>query len=67
MYRYLSSQQPSRAEKALLEHPRIVDAIAERDGEVTEFLMRRHISIARRAIAEQSTSDTAFLSVEETT
>src|SRR5690606_19888291 len=53
MYRYRSSQQSARPEKALAEHRRIVDAIAERDGELAELLMRRHITSARRAIADQ--------------
>lgn len=51
MYRYQSSQQSARPEKALFEHRRIVDAIAERDGDLAELLMRRHIGSARRAIA----------------
>ncbi len=53
MYRYQSSQQSARPEKALLEHRRIVDAVADRDGELAELLMRRHITSARRAIAAQ--------------
>jgi DNA-binding GntR family transcriptional regulator len=59
MYRYHSSQQSSRPEQALLEHRRIVDAIAEHDGEVAELLMRRHIQSARRAIAAHLSADAA--------
>lgn len=52
MYRFQSSQQFARPERALTEHRRIVDAIAEHDGELAELLMRRHIQQSRRAIAE---------------
>jgi DNA-binding GntR family transcriptional regulator len=58
MYRYQSSQQSARPERALQEHEQIVDAIAERDGELAETLMRRHIQRARRAVAEQLHSRT---------
>lgn len=57
MYRYQSSQQAARPAKALQEHEQIVDAIAERDGELAETLMRRHIRRARRAVAEQIRSE----------
>ena len=59
MYRFQSSQQFSRPERALAEHRRIVDAIAERDGELAELLMRRHIQQSRRAIAEQLAEDSS--------
>jgi len=59
MYRYQSSQIRSRSHQALTDHYRIVDAIAERDGELAEILMRRHIRNARRNMeqhyAEEST------------
>jgi DNA-binding GntR family transcriptional regulator len=38
---------PGRAQRALLEHQRIVDAIADGDAELAELLMRRHIASAR--------------------
>jgi DNA-binding GntR family transcriptional regulator len=57
MYRYQSSQRSLRPEQALLEHRRIVDALADGDDEVAELLMRRHIQRARRAIAEQPRAD----------
>ena len=53
MYRYRSSQASSRPQRALAEHRRILDAIAERDGELAELLMRRHLAGARRSIAAQ--------------
>jgi len=47
----------SRATRALVEHEHIVAAIADRDGEVAELLMRHHIRASRanvvRRVAEQ--------------
>lgn len=43
MYRIQFSNTPHRPRKALMEHLRILDAIAEGDGELAELLMRRHI------------------------
>ncbi len=34
------------------EHRRIMEAIADRDGEAAEFLMRRHVKAARTALLE---------------
>ncbi|MEE9444566.1 MAG: GntR family transcriptional regulator [Cocleimonas sp.] len=42
--RYQSSQAPERPLKALNEHRQIVEAIANRDPELAEILMRRHIN-----------------------
>ena len=42
---------PGRAQRALLEHERIVDAIADGDEELAEMLMRRHIATARSGLA----------------
>ncbi len=53
MYRYQFSVSKSRPQRALKEHHRILDAIEERDGELAELLMRRHISAARRNIEER--------------
>lgn len=41
---------PGRAQRALTEHERIVDAIADRDAELAEMLMRRHIASARSGL-----------------
>lgn len=46
MYRYQTSTGKQRPEKALEEHQRIVEAIANRDAELAELLMRRHIQIS---------------------
>ena len=53
MHRYRSSRTASRPQRALTEHRRILDAVAERDGELAEFLMRRHLGGARQSIATQ--------------
>jgi len=47
IYRGQFSVTEGRPAKALEEHCRIVEAIAARDGELAEFLMRRHIAAAR--------------------
>lgn len=44
MCRHRSSQTPERPTRALHEHEQIVDAISNRDPELAEILMRRHIS-----------------------
>lgn len=44
MCRRRSSQMPNRPNKALDEHKQIVQAIENRDPELAELLMRRHIS-----------------------
>lgn len=50
MYRCQFGMKSDRAAEALREHERVVEAIAERDGELAEWLMRRHIRASRRAI-----------------
>lgn len=47
MYRYKFSLVPDRPVAALKEHWRIMDALAEGDGELAELLMRRHIRAVR--------------------
>lgn len=53
MYRYRYSTTPKRPQQAFAEHHRIIEAIADRDGELAEMLMRRHISVSRRNIERQ--------------
>jgi len=48
--RHRSSQTPDRPRQALLEHRRIVEAIANHDAELAEMLMRRHISGAWKIV-----------------
>jgi DNA-binding GntR family transcriptional regulator len=50
LYRAQHRIVPGRAQRALMEHGRIVDAIADGDGELAELLMRRHITAARAGI-----------------
>lgn len=50
MYRYQFSTDSQRPLQALKEHRRIVDAIEERDEELAELLMRRHIRTARLSV-----------------
>lgn len=53
MYRYQASTTSSRPSHALKEHHRIVDAIEERDEELADYLMRRHISAAKKNVEAQ--------------
>ncbi|QLF92045.1 GntR family transcriptional regulator [Pseudomonas sp. ABC1] len=50
MYRIQFSSVPNRPRQAFNEHHRILDAIADRDGELAELLMRRHIAASKRNI-----------------
>lgn len=51
MYRIqFSAITPNRPRQAFAEHHRILDAIADRDGELAELLMRRHIGASKRNI-----------------
>jgi DNA-binding GntR family transcriptional regulator len=50
MYRCQLGMGSDRARDALKEHRLIVDAIADRDGELAELLMRRHIRTSRRGV-----------------
>ena len=58
MCRHQSGQFPSRAQLALEQHRQIADAIARRDEELAEILMRRHISgaweIVRKILEDQN-------------
>lgn len=50
MYRYQSPRAHSRPKEALNEHKFILQAIRNRDEELAEMLMRRHISGSRKLI-----------------
>lgn len=50
MCRQRSSQTPERPLRALKEHKQIVEAIANRDAELAEMLMKRHISGAWKIV-----------------
>ncbi len=53
MYRYQFSASSPRPYQALKEHRRIVEAIEERDSELADLLMRRHIRAARTSIEDR--------------
>ncbi|EKF9486129.1 GntR family transcriptional regulator [Vibrio cholerae] len=53
MYRYQSPRSHSRPVEALEEHKFILQAIRQRDEELAEMLMRRHISRSRQLIEQQ--------------
>ncbi len=50
LYRCRFSTATGRPQKALKEHRNIADAIAQRDGELAQFLMQRHIHASRMNI-----------------
>ncbi len=50
MYRIQFSAIPNRPRQAFTEHHRILDAIADGDGELAELLMRRHIAASKRNV-----------------
>jgi DNA-binding GntR family transcriptional regulator len=58
MYRIQHSATPHRPAQAFAEHHRILDAIAEGDGELAELLMRRHIRTSRLNIERQIPQET---------
>lgn len=50
LYRMQHRIVPGRAQKALEEHERIAEAVADHDAELAEYLMRRHIASARQGL-----------------
>ncbi len=50
MFRYQTRKATSRTQQALNEHKQLVNAIEQRDEELAEFLMRRHILRAQQHI-----------------
>ena len=58
MYRCKFGMVSDRARDALKEHELILDAIAERDGELAELMMRRHIRASRRNVERRLATDT---------
>lgn len=53
MYRVQLGMNGPRVSRAFDEHKAIISAIANRDGELADLLMRRHISASRRNIELQ--------------
>jgi DNA-binding GntR family transcriptional regulator len=56
MYRYQLGRKNVRASSASKEHGLIMDALRERDGEMAELLMRRHIRMSRKHIEKSLTN-----------
>jgi DNA-binding GntR family transcriptional regulator len=52
MCRHRTSRNAERTGPALQQHRQIVEALAQRDGELAEILMRRHIQGAWHSISE---------------
>ncbi|GAB1233338.1 GntR family transcriptional regulator [Ferrigenium sp. UT5] len=52
MCRYRTSRKAARTKPALQQHRQIVAALEQRDGELAELLMRRHIQGAWKSISE---------------
>ena len=50
LYRYQFGMVSKRVPRAFVEHGQIVDAIRQRDGELAQFLMTRHISASRKNV-----------------
>lgn len=55
MYRCQFGMNSPRASRAFIEHSRIIEAISDRDGELAELLMRRHIAASRKNIEKKIT------------
>jgi DNA-binding GntR family transcriptional regulator len=53
MYRFQLGMTSPRARQAFHEHERLIEAIEQRDGELAEILMRRHIRAARANVERQ--------------
>ncbi|WP_317932652.1 GntR family transcriptional regulator [Halioxenophilus sp. WMMB6] len=53
MYRYQSSLQPNRSHNALIEHQQLIMALEQRDEQLAEMIMRKHIVRARQNIEQQ--------------
>lgn len=43
-------RRPERAHRSLIEHGQIVEALAQRDPDLAEMLMRRHVAAARKDV-----------------
>lgn len=59
MCRYRTSRNAERTGPALQQHRQIVEALAQRDGELAEMLMRRHIQGAWHSISEMMDKEEA--------
>jgi DNA-binding GntR family transcriptional regulator len=66
LYRGLPAGVRPRARRAVVEHERVVSAIEDRDADLAEIMMRRHIAAARArreaALAESGASNVVRIS-----
>lgn len=58
MFRFQTSRFKARSNRALIEHEQLIYAIEQRDPQLSEMLMRRHIARAKDSI-KASLTDTA--------
>ena len=65
MYRCQFGMNSPRASRAFEEHSRIIDAIADRDGELAEILMRRHIAASRKNIEKKIAAQSAHQNLQQ--
>jgi DNA-binding GntR family transcriptional regulator len=66
MYRCQFGMHSPRATRAFTEHSNIIEAISDRDGELAELLMRRHIAASRKNIENKIALQKAAQQSEET-
>lgn len=52
MFRFQTSRVKARSNRALIEHGQLIYAIEQRDPQMAEMLMRRHIARAKKSIQE---------------
>jgi len=52
MFRFQTSRFKARSNRALIEHEQLIYAIEQRDSELAEMLMRKHIARAKASIQE---------------
>lgn len=65
MCRYRTSRNAQRPRPALAQHRQIVEALAQRDGELAELLMRRHIRGAWHSIRALIDAEESSASLHE--
>lgn len=65
LYRYRLSTLRGRPERAIKEHHRILDALEDRDPDLAEMLMRRHISAARNNLKTRLGSSTLLNNLQD--
>ncbi|WP_057831193.1 GntR family transcriptional regulator [Colwellia sp. TT2012] len=66
MYRCQFGMHSPRATRAFTEHSNIIQAISDRDGELAELLMRRHIAASRKNIENKIALQKAEQESQET-